>query len=59
MIGYINKFYSCYVTIVVGIDNCHSLAIDMHHGNYPNESKLALYKVLIQFNNSLKVAVLK
>ena len=45
-----DMFYSCYMVIVVGIVNGHGLGIDMHHGNYPNKSKLVLHKALIHCN---------
>ena len=30
---WLNKFYSCYMAIVVGVVNGRGLGIDMRHGN--------------------------
>ena len=51
---WLNKFYSFYVTAVVGIVGRHGLSTDAHHENQPNKHKLALYKPSIHFNISSK-----
>ena len=38
---------------VVGIVSGHDVSIHTRHGNYPNESKLALYKPLLHCNSHL------
>ena len=48
-----DKFYSLYITTVVGIFSRHELSIDVHHENPRNKSKLALYKLSIHFNSRL------
>ena len=45
------KFYGFYVAAVVDINSGHSVSIYMHHGNWPNKSKLAKYKPLLHCNN--------
>ena len=39
---------------VVDIDNGHGLSIYRRHGNYPDKSKLALYKPLLHCSNHFK-----
>ena len=39
---------------VVGIFSGRNISIHMHCENYPNKSKLALYKPLLHCNNNLK-----
>ena len=51
---WLNKFYSCYMAILVSIIDGHGLRIDMHHEKYPNKSMLALYKPLIHCNSHYK-----
>ena len=40
----LNKFYSFYMAVIVGITSMHGLIIKTCHRNQPNKSKLALYK---------------
>ena len=44
---WLNKFYNCYVAILVSIINGRDIGIDMHHGNLPNKDYLVLYNTLI------------
>ena len=43
-----------YTTAVAVIIGRHDLSNEVHHRNQPNKSKLALYKLSIHFNSSLK-----
>ena len=43
-----------YTVTVVSIISRHGLSIDACHENQPNEHKLVLYKLSINFNCSLK-----
>ena len=44
---WLNKFYSFYMTAIVGIVSRHGLAVEAHHRNQPNKSKLVLHKPLL------------
>ena len=41
---WLNKFYSCYMVVVVIIDDWHGLRIEALDINQPNKSKLSLHK---------------
>ena len=43
----LNKFYSLYMAAVVGIISRRGLRSEGHHIDQPNESKLALYNLLL------------
>ena len=47
---WLQKFYSCYMAILVGIVNGRDPGINKLHGNQPNKSKVTLYKALIHYN---------
>ena len=49
-----NKFYHFYMASVVIVVSGHGVSIHACHGNYPNKSKLAFYKLLLYFNNCLR-----
>ena len=51
---WLNKFYSFYMAGEVNIISRRSISIDSHHRNQPNKCSLALYKLSIHFNSSLK-----
>ena len=51
---WLNKVSSFYVAVVVGIVSRCGLSIDACCENQPNKHKLALYKLSIHFNNTLK-----
>ena len=40
--GWLNKFYSLYMTAIVSIISRHGLWIEAHHRNQPSKSKLVL-----------------
>ena len=42
------------MAVVVGIGSGHNINIYMRRGNYPNKSKLVLYKPLLHCNSHLK-----
>ena len=46
-----NKFYGFYVADEVDIDSGCDVSIYMRHGNYPDKSKLGLYKSSLHHNN--------
>ena len=50
---WLNKFYSFYVSAVVGTVSRCGFRIDVHHENQSNKCKLALYKLSIHFISSL------
>ena len=41
----LNKFYSCYMAIVVVIGNGRGLGIDMHHSHQPTNTPFTLSRV--------------
>ena len=49
-----NKLYGFYMAAEVDIDGARDVSIYMCHGNYPNNSKLALYKPLLHCNKHFK-----
>ena len=51
---WLNKFYSLYMTAIVGFVSRRGLWIEVRHKNQPNKSKLALYKRLLYWNSHLK-----
>ena len=50
----VNNLYSIYVAAVVSIISRRGLSIDARRENQPNKLKLALYKLSVHFNNTLK-----
>ena len=48
------KFYGFYMAAVFGIASGRDVSIHTRCGNYPNKSKLVLYKPLLHYNNHLK-----
>ena len=50
----VNNLYSIYVAAVVSIISRRGLIIDARRENQPNKLKLALNKLSVHFNNSLK-----
>ena len=48
----LNKFYSFYVAIVIGIISRRDLSIDACHENQPKKHKLVLYKLSNHLSSS-------
>ena len=51
---WLNNFYSFYLATVVNLISRWGLSIDVCCEKQPNKHKLALYKLFIHFNSSLK-----
>ena len=51
---WVSKFYSFYMAAIVDIVGRGGLTIEVHHGNQPSRSKLALCTLWIHFNRHLK-----
>ena len=54
LIDLLNKFYSVYMTDLVGIGSMRGLSIDGCCRTQPNKSKLVLHKLFLYFNSHLK-----